>query len=271
MTRSIQLGSRKGLSALAVSTLLVAVSFSLALANSSSHTSYDYDDSYQLSYNYENYGYNRNQYNSTYAYNDYFDRYTNYHSNQYAQPACSIEVTRYNGSYGYDRTVTITWTSSYATSAYLSGVGSVGVNGAQAMYYPFNPNYTLTVYGPGGSSSCTTYTQNYTYQNHDYVRPSPYLNSNYTYPVTYITPTYTNPTVYTSIAQTYVPLNKIPYTGFDYGMLGNALYWLGIILVAGAGANFIVYQHTHRMPAAFVKEVVQAARNQIRTIRTLVK
>lgn len=39
----------------------------------------------------------------------------------------------------------------------------------------------------------------------------------------------------------YVALSQIPYTGFDYGPVGNALYWLALVLFAALGAYLIVF------------------------------
>ena len=39
----------------------------------------------------------------------------------------------------------------------------------------------------------------------------------------------------------YVALTQIPYTGFDYGPIGNTLYWLGLLSFAVAGAYLVVY------------------------------
>ena len=39
----------------------------------------------------------------------------------------------------------------------------------------------------------------------------------------------------------YVALSQIPYTGFDYGPLGNAMYWAALLSVAVAGAYLLVY------------------------------
>jgi len=257
MTRAI----RFWLSTLTLaSIILLAGGFSFAFANS--NYNYHHDSSYNNSFNaYDSYNYGNYSYDYRYPYsygNDYYNRNTSYYSNYYAQPACSIVVSRYGGTYGYDRTVSLSWTSSNATSAYLTNVGSVGTNGAQAIYYPFNSSYTLTVYGPGGSSSCTTYTQQYSY------------NNNYVYPNTYSYPTYTYPT-YTYPSYTYVPLSQIPYTGFDFGTFGNSLYWFGIVLVAFVGAYLIVYGHSRLMPRAFAREVAHAARNQIRVVRSILR
>lgn len=39
----------------------------------------------------------------------------------------------------------------------------------------------------------------------------------------------------------YVSLSQIPYTGFDFGPVGNAMYWLSLISLALGGAYFLLY------------------------------
>jgi hypothetical protein len=43
------------------------------------------------------------------------------------------------------------------------------------------------------------------------------------------------------LPQNSVPLSRIPYTGFDYGPMGDLLYWLGLILFAISGSYLLVY------------------------------
>src|SRR3989344_91005 len=69
----------------------------------------------------------------------------------------------------------------------------------------------------------------------------------------YYPPTYTYPNYYPSYPTPYVSLNQIPYTGFDGGVIGNTLYWLGLALFAIALAYLAVYY----IPALFrVKQMV---------------
>lgn len=52
---------------------------------------------------------------------------------------------------------TLTWTSSNATHAVLNqGIGAVPVNGSYNVFPEVTTTYTLTVYGPGGSATCST-------------------------------------------------------------------------------------------------------------------
>ena len=119
-------------------------------------------------------------------------------------PFCSITIGQ-----GYQTGMTnLTWSSSGATSAYISpNVGTVNVNGTTNIYSYGNAVYTLTVSGPGGSYTCRT--------------------QSYIAPIAPIAP--------------YVSLSQIPYTGFDFGPVGNALYWMGLLAFAVAGAYLAVY------------------------------
>lgn len=107
----------------------------------------------------------------------------------YPAPTCTITYSyganSYNGySYG-NQAITLSWSASNATSAYISpSIGSVATNGGQVVYPAGSTTYTLTVYGPGGSNTCQTsyYAQNY-YNNYNY-------NYSYQYPYSYYTYTY---------------------------------------------------------------------------------
>lgn len=149
------------------------------------------------------------------------DSFNNYNSNNvayvapatpqyqavYTQPApyCTIRQAQASG-YGVN-SVYLSWTSTNATSAYLSNVGSVNANGSQTVWNAGNTVYTLTVYGNGGSATCQTTVNAYNY----------------------------NPTPYVSLTQ-------IPYTGFDLGTFGNAMYWAGLLVFAmGAGYLAVYY------------------------------
>ena len=279
MTRTLH----RGLQVLAGATLIVLFSSAFVFAGAyynsgynSAYNNYDYSYNASLNGSYNNYNSYNNSY-SGYPYYNYTDnsyRYNGYNYNYNYRPNCSITITNSSGSYGYDRYVTLAWSSSYATSGYISGIGSVGVNGAQAVYYPYNNSYTLTVYGPGGTASCSTNNQYYVTQLYNNYYPNNngynYNNYSYAYPLYnysgYTYPTYTS--AYTYPTYSYVKLAQTPYTGFDYGPVGNLLYWLGMIVVAFAGAYLIVYYRGWR-PSTFVGEVAQAARNQLRAVTAI--
>ncbi|HWO07286.1 MAG TPA: hypothetical protein VNM40_01725 [Candidatus Paceibacterota bacterium] len=127
----------------------------------------------------------------------------------YPAPYCNIYQAQSGsyGSYGV-RPVYLSWNSSNAQSAYLSNYGSVGVNGSQTVYPSYTTTYTLTVYGYNGQqATCQT---------------------------TVYASTYTPTTPYVSLTQ-------IPYTGFDFGPIGNAMYWAGLAVFALGGAFLAVY------------------------------
>ncbi|OGG82872.1 hypothetical protein A3A42_00920 [Candidatus Kaiserbacteria bacterium RIFCSPLOWO2_01_FULL_55_25] len=116
-------------------------------------------------------------------------------------PYCTITATT-----GYNGLVTLYWSSSYATSGFISpSVGSVAPNGSTSLYNYGNGVYTMTVSGQGGSNTCRT---------------------------SYVQPVVQTPTV---------SLTQIPYTGFDFGPVGNAMYWVSMFAFAAAGAYLLVY------------------------------
>ena len=97
----------------------------------------------------------------------------------------------------------LTWSSTGATSAWLSdGIGTVAPTGSLAVRPNTSKTYTLTISGYGGTRTCSTYV---------------------------------------TVQGSYISLSQIPYTGFDAGILGNAMYWLSLISFAIAGAYLAVY------------------------------
>lgn len=66
-------------------------------------------------------------------------------------------------------------------------------------------NYVLTVYGQNGqTATCNTY-------------------------------------VTVGNVQPYVTLNQIPYTGFDFGPMGDAMYWGALLAFALSAAYLVIY------------------------------
>jgi hypothetical protein len=102
----------------------------------------------------------------------------------------------------------LAWASSNAVSAVLSdGIGSVNTTGTLTVRPNSSTNYVLTVYGSDGrSSSCD-------------VRVG------------------VNGVRHTAS----VSLSQIPYTGFDYGTLGNSIYWVALALFALSAGYLVVY------------------------------
>ena len=147
----------------------------------------------------------------------------------------------------------------------------------QAVFYPYKSSYRMTVRGPGGSATCETgHAYNSAYFDDAYYRNDHYLTRSAIHPVTVAIPPqpyvvqYAQPS-YPPYVQNYVPLSQIPYTGFDFGLVGNAIYWLTIILAAMGGAYLIVYSHSGHYPREFAREVAIAARNQAKVVRSLIQ
>ncbi|RJR13120.1 hypothetical protein C4585_02570 [Candidatus Parcubacteria bacterium] len=118
--------------------------------------------------------------------------------------SCSINanpVAIPNGQSSY-----LSWTSQGAVTATLSdGIGAVGVNGTLTVRPETSRTYTLTVRDfQGRMEACSTQ-------------------------------------VTVSGGAPYVGLSQIPYTGFDFGPIGNALYWMAMIGFAVASGYLVVY------------------------------
>lgn len=270
---------------------LLALSM-IGFASASDRYDYDrYDHNYGYSYDYDypsydnsiyhsfnNYGSFNHSYGYPYAsyaypYASYYDYYNQngYRHDYYRRPTCSISTYRTSGANPYDGRVTVTWWSSNANYAYLSGVGSVATAGTQTMYGSQYSTFTLTVSGPGGSTSCSAsslYYDSSSGHRHGYKYAYNYVaNPVFMYPV-YSYP-YVSGTVYPTYH--YVQLSQTPYTGFDFGPVGNAMYWLGMILAAALGAYYIVYSRAGAYSRAFAREVAAAARNHIRLVKAIVR
>lgn len=72
---------------------------------------------------------------------------------RYRMPSCYIST--YPQEVQEGEMVNLMWSSSDATSAYLSDMGPVGTAGT-TQFAPRNGSYVLSVTGPGGASTCTT-------------------------------------------------------------------------------------------------------------------
>jgi hypothetical protein len=128
----------------------------------------------------------------------------------YPAPFCTISISNgYNSGYnGSTLQATLTWSSTNATSAFISpNVGSVSVSGTRVVNGIGSQTYTMTVYGQNGqTATCQTF---YTYT------PAP------------VAP--------------YVSLSQIPYTGFDLGATATAIYWASLIAFALAAGYLMIY------------------------------
>ncbi len=98
----------------------------------------------------------------------------------------------------------LSWTSYGASSAWLSdGIGSVSPNGSLAVRPSGSTSYTLTVTDwMGRTQVCNTFV---------------------------------------TVNGVSVSLSQIPYTGFDFGPFGNAMYFASLLAFAVAGAYLVVY------------------------------
>jgi hypothetical protein len=117
-----------------------------------------------------------------------------------------------------------------------NGIGAVATNGSLSIHPGSSTAYVLTVYGANGqSASCTTY-------------------------------------IAVNTAAPYVSLSQIPYTGFDFGPIGNAIYWAGLLSFSLAIAYLAIY---YRGGLAFAtarpttrSQVAQMHRDNKRTAST---
>ena len=166
-----------------------------------------YSNSYQSPYQYQPYQYQQYPYQNSYP-NYYNNSY--YSNNQYSynyyypQPTCTITAVpapgtyassygnRYYGAYGYPMsqytTMLLSWSSTNATSAYLSfNTASVAPYGSMVVYPQAGQTYTMTVSGPGGTASCSAatyrpYTNANSYAQYPQNYYPPYQNSYQVYP-----------------------------------------------------------------------------------------
>lgn len=130
----------------------------------------------------------------------------------YPAPYCTINHAVASGS-GIQAAY-ISWTSSNATTAYLSNSGNVSLSGSKTFWPTMTTTYTLTVYGQNGqTNTCST-----TVVVNNYQPTTPYVS-----------------------------LTQIPYTGFDLGPVGNAMYWAGLV----AFALSLGYVAVYYMPRMF--------------------
>ena len=140
----------------------------------------------------------------------------------------------------------LSWSASGATSAWLSnGIGTVNVNGSIAIAPMNSMTYTLTVTGQGGSNTCS---------------------------------------VFVAVNGPSVSLSQIPYTGFDFGLLGDTMYWLALLSFAAAGAYLMIYYRggmfalagtmvarSAQAPAKKVQPVVTATAQKIEQVAAPVR
>ena len=121
----------------------------------------------------------------------------------YQNVSCTISASQNSVQNG--QYTYLSWQSYGATSATLTNYGNVAPDGSLSVQPYGSMNYVLTVYGQNGqTSTCNTYV--------------------------------TAATVYPSVT-----LSQIPYTGFDFGTLGDAMYWAMLAVFALAAGYLLVY------------------------------
>src|SRR3989344_3699397 len=99
---------------------------------------------------------------------------------------------------------TLSWTSQNAMSARLSdGLGNVALNGSLLVRPEANRTYTMTVTDSQGRTNICNASLN--------------------------------------VSGSYISLTQIPYTGFDFGPFGNAMYWLVLLMLAGGAAYLVIF------------------------------
>ena len=116
-----------------------------------------------------------------------YNYYYPYQSYQYyypPPPTCYITYSRTNnpnysdGMHG--EAITLTWSSNYATNAFITGIGATSAGGIQVVYPQGYTQFTMTVYGPGGTNTCMVYYQPAQYYPQNYWNQYNY-NPNYQY------------------------------------------------------------------------------------------
>lgn len=174
---------------------------------------------------------------------------------QTTQTIQTIDSYGYGGNYGYSTGYSSSGVLPFVAGAFVGAWLNDRYNTPTYYTTPVvysNPVYTNpVVYTTPTYSYVTPITQTIPQYNVQYTYPQTYSYNypyNYNYPASYYnyTPQYT--AQYTPPAQTYqapttpyVALTQIPYTGFDFGPIGNALYWLSLIGFAVAGAYLMIY------------------------------
>src|SRR6185369_3712323 len=129
----------------------------------------------------------------------------------YNYPVCTLTVSNGYNNYPYNNNyqpVTLSWTSQYATSGFISTVGAVALSGSVTVNPQYTTTYTGTFYGQNGQTvTCSaTVTRG---------------------PVAY------NQTPY-------IALSAVPYTGLDLGFWGTIAYWGFLVLWCLVAAYLVV-------------------------------
>lgn len=146
-------------------------------------------------------------------------------------------------------TSVLTWTSSNATSATLTPGGAIAVNGSQAVTVNSDTTYTATFTGAAGTISCT---ENIKVTS---TPPSPSCTTNCGGGGGLNQP---NISLYRQPGEqplAFVSLSSIPYTGYDAGPFGIALFWMLLVGWSALVAWLIVIK---RVPQTLIEKYAGA-------------
>jgi len=206
---------------------------------------YTYADDYWYTYA-DDYGYTyADDYGYTYA-DDYYDLYDyseslytyypSYSYLSYSYPSTSYSYPTYSSSYNYPSYSASKPFTVSAPSSNTTNVTNINQNTNTCTNGSCNTQVTKVVDNSINNSFNTTGSYN----------TSGSFNGNVVADTIEVTalavaePQRIVQRMYTS-PEPYVALSQIPYTGFDLGPVGNALYWLSLIVVAVAGAYLMLY------------------------------
>lgn len=194
-----------------------------------------------------------------------FPAYASHNNNDWDDddriPSCWIKASP-NTVHSSGNSITLSWDSSYADRAYITDIGDVGTRGSQSINVYAPKTYRMTVYNDGRSEDCETLVNVLGYSSYNYSHPN-YTYGNYGYNNYYYNQPY-----YTPPAQ-YISLTQIPYTGFDFGPLGNSIYWFTLFALAIFAAYLLIYQSGMRALATLpvINETIRAGKLQIAVAR----
>lgn len=148
-----------------------------------------YNNNYYQQYSQYQYQYQTNPNAYYYQYqNSYYPNNYNYYPQQnyqyyYPAPTCTITYTVTNNPNYWSGTmnnqaIQLSWSSNYATSAYISVIGTTTPSGTRVVNPSGYTEYVMTVNGPGGTNTCRTYYQPPQYY---YQQTTPYNWNQYNY------------------------------------------------------------------------------------------
>ena len=185
-----------------------------------------------------------------------YDHGDRHDDDQDRNPSCWIKA-RPNTTNHYGGEVTFSWESRDADWAEITDIGVVPTDGSLKVSVYTSKTYRMIVHADDRTAECDTFVNII-----GEVPKGSYGNYSYQYQYQYPYPAYQVP---------YVALTQIPYTGFDFGPLGNAIYWMMLIGMAIVAAYLLVYQAGLRAIASVpvIDDVVRAGRMQYRAVRTV--